>query len=256
VPEIVRSINHLLSDRRLWASIVAATHEVEDPSSLGLAFGVDVDEAWSWFMAETDVGSDDIDEPLSSSTADLDVHVGRLEVDLSGGVRVQFDVHFKGFSVRLVDGSLSADLGEFTGHYRLPLLRPEEAVRLAQVAVRPPWGATEWRPSLATALVIGGSWSTDPSPQLVAAVASAWADTGLVTVDGAETLADPWRLRSSREPTTWLPSAGGAWVADDPNCTRGDTLAIDAFHAGLDSELRVSPRSIDALLARGLGDGR
>jgi hypothetical protein len=252
----VRSINHLLSDRRLWASIVAATHEVEDPTSLALAFGVDVDEAWSWFMAETEVGSDDIDEPLSSSTADLDVHVGRLEVDLSGGVRVQFDVHFKGFSVRLVDGSLSADLGEFTGHYRLPLLRPEEAVRLAQVAVRPPWGATEWRPSLATALVIGGSWSTDPSPQLVAAVASAWADTGLVTVDGAETLADPWRLRSSREPTTWLPSAGGAWVADDPNCTRGDTLAIDAFHAGLDSELRVSPRSIDALLARGLGDGR
>jgi signal transduction histidine kinase len=55
VPDIVRPINHLLSDRRLWASIVLATHEVEDPNSVALAFDVDVDPSIAVVAARDDL---------------------------------------------------------------------------------------------------------------------------------------------------------------------------------------------------------
>lgn len=249
-------MNHLLDDPRFWAAVVAATLEVDDPDPLTLAFGVDVDEAWHWFEAEAGIDGDAVDQPLPSPDAgyEIEIPIARVEVALGDGVRLRFDAHFEGFTVSLDDGSHSGDLGEFSGHYRLPLLRPEEALRLADVAVTPPDGSTRWRPAMATALVIAGSWDGDPTPQLVSAVASAWLNTGLVSQSGADRLAELWRIRASEEATTWALAASGVWVSNSIECTRADTMAIEAYEAGLDPELDVTPRAVDLLLSRALAE--
>jgi len=223
-------INHLLAERRFWAAYVGMTHDPGDyAAAVELAFGVDVDRAYDWYVDQAHGGdSRGVEDPA------------RIVIALQAGVSLRInDAGEDGIFYELVAGSYCESLGEFSGHSRLPLLRHREAVRLAEVCAAPPQVAG-WRNAMATALVIGGSWDGPPSPKGQREVSAMWLSTGMVSDrSGADRLASVWGEKVAWESHT---SKG-----------RGDPFGLENQHDVI-SGARLSKLSpSDRLLARALG---
>lgn len=142
-----------------------------------------------------------------------------------------------------------------SGHDRLPLLRPEEALRLGDVALVAPDGTTRWRPTMATALVIGGS-------------------SGRAPIAGDRLRCRPGLGSDRPRDVPWCRAAGGPVAAagvvgamdwgrrrraGSGRRTAATRLGVTPERSRRTSpdstaELQVTPRTVDVLLARALGD--